>query len=172
MEQKLQETTDKNIKLVKQIRGLRQQSMKQRKENVKLLKGRDSLMTEKIKMRKEIDRLEQKFEKTKQNRPNQKEIKVIPIDNDTDDNGNDWETVGAKKTKNRIKTRTEVISYFGSIGSQNKMTKSEKVRENKKLKKRTSHKYPTKKVTQLNKRQPNKSDRNNQNGNKDRHNSS
>ena len=48
--------------------------MKQRKENVKLLKGRDSLMTEKIKMRKEIDRLEQKFEKTKQNRPNQKEI--------------------------------------------------------------------------------------------------
>ena len=99
MEQKLQETTDKNIKLVKQIRGLRQQSMKQRKENVKLLKGRDSLMTEKIKMRKEIDRLEQKFEKTKQNRPNQKEIKVIPIDNDTDDNGNEWETVGAKKNK-------------------------------------------------------------------------
>ena len=59
---------------------------------------------QKIKMRKEIDRLEQKFEKTKQNRPNQKEIKVIPIDNDTDDNGNEWETVGAKKTKNRIKT--------------------------------------------------------------------
>ena len=83
-------------------------------------------------MRKEIDRLEQKFEKTKQNRPNQKEIKVIPIDNDTDDNGNEWETVGAKKTKNRIKTRT-VISYFGSIGSQIKMTKSKKVRENKKL---------------------------------------
>ena len=146
--------------------------MKQKKDNVKLLKGRDSLMTEKIKMRKEIDRLEQKFEKTKQNRPNQKEIKVIPIDNDTDDNGNEWETVGAKKTKNRIKTRTEVISYFGSIGSQNKMTKSQKVRENKKLKKRTSHKYPAKKVTQLNKRQPNKSDRNNQNGNKNRHNSS
>ena len=70
-----------------------------------------------------------------------------------------------KKTKNRIKTRTEVISYFGSIGSQNKMTKSKKVRENKKLKKQTSHKYPAKKVTQLNKRQPNKSDRNNQNGN-------
>ena len=172
LEQKLQETTDKNIKLVKQIRGLRQQSMTQRKENVKLLKGRDSLMTEKIKMRREIDRLEQKFEKTKQNRPNQKEIKVIPIDNDTDDNGNEWETVGAKKTKNRIKTRTEVISYFGSIGSQIKMTKSKKVRENKKLKKQTSHKYPAKKVTQLNKRQPNKSDRNNQNGNKDRHNSS
>ena len=141
MEQKLQETTDKNIKLVKQIRGLRQQSMKQRKENVKLLKGRDSLMTEKIKMRKEIDRLEQKFEKTKQNRPNQKEIKVIPIDNDTDDNGNEWETVGAKKTKNRIKTRTEV-----NIGSQIKMTKSKKVRENKKLKKQTSHKYPAKKT--------------------------
>ena len=80
--------------------------------------------------------------------------------------------MGAKKTKNRIKTRTEVISYFGSIGSQNKMTKSKKVRENKKLKKQTSHKYPAKKVTQLNKRQPNKSDRNNQNGNKDRHNSS
>ena len=59
----------------------------------------DSLMTEKIKMRKEIDRLEQKFGKTKQNRPNQKEIKVIPIDNDTDDNGNEWETVGAKKNK-------------------------------------------------------------------------
>ena len=147
MEQKLQETTDKNIKLVKQIRGLRQQSMKQRKENVKLLKGRDSLMTEKIKMRKEIDRLEQKFEKIKQNRPNQKEIKVVPIDNDTDDNGNEWETVGAKKTKNRIKTRTEV-----NIGSQIKMTKSKKVRENKKLKKQTSHKYPAKKVTQLNKR--------------------
>ena len=75
LEQKLQDTTDKNIKLVKQIRGLRQQSMKQRKENVKVLKGRDSLMTEKIKMRKEIDRLEQKFEKTKQNRHNQKEKK-------------------------------------------------------------------------------------------------
>ena len=99
MEQKLQETTDKNIKLVKQISGLRQQSMKQRKENVKLLKGRDSLMTETIKMRKEIDRPEKKFEKTKQNRPDQKEIKVIPIDNDTDDNGNEWETVGAIKNK-------------------------------------------------------------------------
>ena len=87
LEQKLQETTDTNIKLVKQIRGLRQRSMKQRKENVKLLKGRDSLMTEKIKLRKDIDRLGQKFEKTKQKRPNQKE--VIPIDNDTDDNGNE-----------------------------------------------------------------------------------
>ena len=95
----------------------------------------------------------QKFEKTKQNRPVHKEIKVIPIDNDTDDNGNEWETVGAKKTKNRIKTRTEV-----NIGSQIKMTKSKKVRENTKLKKQTSHKYPAKKVTQLNKRQPNKSD--------------
>ena len=42
---------------------------------------------------------EQKFEKTKQNRPNQKEIKVIPIDNDTDDSGNEWETVGAKKQR-------------------------------------------------------------------------
>ena len=52
LEQKLQETTDKNTKLVKLIRGLRQQSMKQRKENIKLIKGRDSLMTEKIKMRK------------------------------------------------------------------------------------------------------------------------
>ena len=28
---------------------------------------------------------------------------MIPIDNDTDDNGNEWESVGAKKTKNRIK---------------------------------------------------------------------
>ena len=69
-----------------------------------------------------------------------------------------------KKTKNRIKTRTEV-----NIGSQIKMTISKKVRENKKLKKKTSQKYPTKKVTQLNKRQPNKSDGNNQNVNKDRH---
>ena len=128
MEQKLQETTDKNIKLVKQIRSLRQQSMKQRKE--KLLKGRDSLMTEKIKMRKEIDRLEQKFEKTKQNRPTQKEKKVIPIDNDTDDNGNEWDTVGAKKAKNRIKPRTQV-----NIGSQVKMTKGKKVVENTQLKK-------------------------------------
>ena len=161
----MQETTDKNIKLVKQIRGLRQQSMKQRKENVKLLKGRDSLMTEKIKLRKEIDRLEQKFEKTKQNRHNQKE--VIPIDNDTDENGNEWETVGAKNTKNMIKTRTEV-----NIGSQVKMTKGKKVIDNKKLKKQTSQKYPAKKVTQLNKRQPNKSDGNNQIVNKDRHNSS
>ena len=50
-------------------------------------------------MRKEIDRLEQKFEKTKQNRLNQKEIKVISIYNDTDDNGNEWETVSAKKNK-------------------------------------------------------------------------
>ena len=47
LEQKLQETTDKNTKLVKQIHGLRQQSMKQRKKNIKLIKGRDSLMTEK-----------------------------------------------------------------------------------------------------------------------------
>ena len=153
MEQTLQETTDKNIKLVKQIRGPCQQIMKQRKENNKLLKGRDSLMTEKIKMRKDIDRLEQKFEKTKQNRPNQKE--VIPIDNETDENGNEWETVGAKKTKNRIKTRTEV-----NIGSQVKMTKGKKVIDNKKLKKQTGQKYPAKKVTQLNKRQPNKSDGN------------
>ena len=67
--------------------------MKQRKENVKLLKRRDSLLTEKIKMRTEIDHLEQKFEKTKHNRPSQKEKKVIPIDNDTDDNDNEWETV-------------------------------------------------------------------------------
>ena len=47
LEQKIQETTDKNTKLVKQIRGLRQQSMRQRKENIKLIKGCDSLMTEK-----------------------------------------------------------------------------------------------------------------------------
>ena len=92
---------------------------------------------------------------------------VIPIDNDTDENGNEWETVGAKKTKSMIKTRTEV-----NTGSQVKMTKGKKVIDNKKLKKQTSQKYPAKKVTQLNKRQPNKSDGNNQNVNKDRHNSS
>ena len=58
LEQKLQDTTDKNTKLdvVKQIRGLRQQSIKQRKENIKLIKVRDSLMTEKIKMRKDAPR--------------------------------------------------------------------------------------------------------------------
>ena len=77
LEQKLQETTDKNTKLVKQIRGLRQQSMKQRKENIKLIKGRDSLMTEKIKMRKKITRLEQKLEKANQNRPNKNEKKGL-----------------------------------------------------------------------------------------------
>ena len=75
--------------------------------------------------------------------------------------------MGAKKTKNRIKTRTEV-----NIDSQGKMTKGKKVIDNKKLIKQTSQKYPAKKVTQLNKRQPNKSDGNNQNVNKDRHNSS
>ena len=94
---------------------------------------------------------------------------MIPIDNDTDDNGNEWETVGAKKIKNRIKTRTEV-----NIGSQVKTTESKKVMGNKKLKKQTSQKYPPKKVTQLNKRQPkpNKSDGKNQDVNKNGHNSS
>ena len=37
----MQETTDKNPKLVKKIRGLRQQSMEQGKESIKLIKGRD-----------------------------------------------------------------------------------------------------------------------------------
>ena len=108
LEQKLQETTDKNTKLVKQIRGLRQQSMKQSKENIKLIKGRDSLMTEQIKIREEITRLEQKLEKANQNRPNKKEKKVTFIVNEIYNNGNALETVGATKSKNIIKTRTAV----------------------------------------------------------------
>ena len=59
-----------------------------------------------------------------------------------------------------------------NIGSQVKITRGKKVIENKKLKKQTSQKYPAKKVTQLNKRKPIKSDGNNQNVNRDRHNSS
>ena len=108
LEQKLQETTDTNTKLVKQICGLRQQSMKQRKENIKLIKGRDSLMTEKVKMRKEITCLEQKLENSNHNRPNKKEKKVTFIENEIDDNGNAWKTVGATKSKNSIKARTAV----------------------------------------------------------------
>ena len=87
---------------MKQIRGLRQLSMKQRKENIKLIKGRDSLMTEKIKMRKEITLLEQKLEKANQNRPNKNEKKVTFIENEINDNDNAWETVGATKSKNSI----------------------------------------------------------------------
>ena len=107
LEQKIQDTTDKNTKLVKQIRGLRQQSIKQRKENIKLIKGRDSLLTGNIKIRKEITRLEQKLEKANQNRHNKKEKKVTFIENAIDDNGNAWETVGATKSKNIIKIRTK-----------------------------------------------------------------
>ena len=127
---KLQETTDKNTKLVKQIRGLRQQSMKQRKENIKLIKGRDSLMTEKIKMRKEITRLEQKLEKANQNRPNKNKKKVTFIENEIDDNDNAWETVSATKSKNSIKTRTAVNTCAKATP-----TKGQKVIENKNQKK-------------------------------------
>ena len=130
LEQKLQETTDKNTKLVKQIRGLRQQSMRQRKDNIKLIKGRDSLMTEKIKMRKEITRLEQKLEKANQNRPNKNEKKVTFKENEIDDNDNAWGTVGATKSKNSIKTRTAVNTCAKATP-----TKGQKVIENKNRKK-------------------------------------
>ena len=142
LEQKLQETTDKNTKLVKQIRGLRQQSMRQRKENIKLIKGRDSLMTEKIKMRKEITRLEQKLEKANQNRPNKNEKKVTFIENEIDDNDNAWETVGAAKSKNSIKTRTAV-----NTSAKATPTKGQKVIGNKNQKKQTRQKSTVKKST-------------------------
>ena len=158
LEQKLQETTDKNTKLVKQIRGLRQQSMRQRKENIKLIKGRDSLMTEKIKMRKEITRLEQKLEKANQNRPNKNEKKVTFKENEIDDNDNAWETVGATKSKNSIKTRTAVNTCAKATP-----TKGQKVIENKNRKKQTRQKSTVKKSTKIDKRQPNKKDLDNQN---------
>ena len=141
LKQQLQETTDKNTKLVKQIRGLRQQSMKQRTENIKLIKGRDSLMTEKIKMREEITRLEQKLEKANQNRPNKKAKKVTFIENETDDNGNAWETVSATKSKNSIKTQTAVNTCAKATP-----TKGQKVIENKNQKKQTRQKSTVKKA--------------------------
>ena len=143
LEQKLQDTTDKNTTLVKQICGLRQQSIKQRKENIKLIKGRDSLMTEKIEMRKEITRLEQKLEKANQNRHNKIEKKVTFIENGIDDNGNAWETVGATKSKNSIKTRTAVDTCAKATP-----TKGQKVIENKKQKKQTRQKTTVKKPHQ------------------------
>ena len=87
-------------------------------------------MTEKIKMRKEITRLEQKLEKANQNRPNKNEKKVTFIENEIDDNDNAWETVGATKSKNSIKTRTAVNTC-----AQATPTKGQKVIENKNLKK-------------------------------------
>ena len=158
LEQKLQDTTDKNTKLVKQIRGLRQQSIKQRKKYIKLIKGRDSLMTEKIKMRKEITRLEQKLEKANQNRNNKKEKKVTFIENAIDDNGNAWETVGATKSKNSIKTQTAVNTCAKATP-----TKGQKVIENKNQKKQTRQKSTVKKSTKMDKIQPNKKDVDNQN---------
>ena len=143
LEQKLQDTTGKNTTLVKQICGLRQQSIKQRKENIKLIKGRDSLMTEKIKMRKEITRLEQKLEKANQNRHNKIEKKVTFIENGIDDNGNAWKTVGATKSKNSIKTRTAVDTCAKATP-----TKGQKVIENKKQKTQTRQKNTVKKPHQ------------------------
>ena len=65
-------------------------------------------MTENIKMRKEITRLEQKLEKANENRSNKKQKKMTFIENEIDDNGNAWETVGATKSTNSNKTRTAV----------------------------------------------------------------
>ena len=142
LKQKLQETTDKNTKLVKQIRGLRQQSMRQRKENIKLIKGCDSLMTEIIKMRKEITRLEQKLEKANQNRPNKNEKKVTFIENEIDDNDNAWETVGATKSKNSIKTRTAVNTCAKATPTKGQKGIENKIRKNKPDKKAQLKKAP------------------------------
>ena len=98
------------------------------KENIKLIKGRDSPI------RKVITRLEQKLEKANQNRPNKNEKKVTFIENEIDDNDNAWETVGATKSKNNIKTRTAVN------------TKGQKVIENKNQKKQTRQKSTVKKA--------------------------
>ena len=114
--------------------------------------------TEKIKMRKEITRLEQKLEKANQNRPNKNEKKVTFKENEIDDNDNAWETVGATKSKNSIKTRTAVNTCAKATP-----TKGQKVIENKNRKKQTRQKSTVKKSTKIDKRQPNKKDLDNQN---------
>ena len=79
------------------------------------------------------------------------------IENEIDDNGNAWETAGATKSKNSIKTQTAVNTCAKATP-----TKGQKVIENKNLKK-NRQKCTVKKSTKINKRQPNKKDLDNQN---------
>ena len=63
------------------------------------------------------------------------------IENEIDDNDNAWETVGATKSMNSIKTRTAVNTCAKATP-----TKGQKVIENKNLKKQTRQKTQLKKA--------------------------
>ena len=92
------------------------------------------------------------------NKSLRKPIRIGFIKNKIDDNGNAWETVGATKSKNSIKTRTAVVTFTKATS-----TKGQKVLENKKNRKNKPDRKEQLKSTKLNKRQPNKKDVDKQN---------